>query len=206
VTRLLSRLDLRAKKEVEDVDAALGRIAAGTFGTCARCGGKIPAARLQALPAALHCLACARAEESPAGEEPEEETDRRGPVPAELALLGDRDKERAVWRTVLDDGRVDCDELRLVCRRGVVYLGGAVPSEPEHRMLLRLVTEVAGFTEVVDHLRVNPMLWGRDGDESGSARPSASSEAEDPENEDVVLSIEEGIEWAAPGEPPPDEE
>ena len=208
--RLLSRLDVRARMEVEDIDAALDRIADGTFGRCGRCGEGIPLPRLRALPTARHCLACARALESrssDAGEEAEEETGRSGPVPAELTHLGDCDKERAVWRIVLEDGRVDCDELRLVCRHGVVYLGGAVPSEPEHRVLLKLVTEVAGFTEVVDRLRVNPMLWERDGRPDGSV-PARSNgfEPEDPENEDVVLSIEEGLEWAPPAEPPPDEE
>jgi DnaK suppressor protein len=40
------------------VDAALERIKAGTFGKCERCGRTIPAARLQALPSAPHCVAC----------------------------------------------------------------------------------------------------------------------------------------------------
>jgi RNA polymerase-binding transcription factor len=208
--RLLSRLDVRARMEVEEIDAALDRIADGTFGRCSRCGEGIPLPRLRALPTARHCVACARALEarsSDDGEAVEEEAGRSGPVPGELAHLGERDKERAVWRMVLEDGRVDCDELRLVCRHGVVYLGGAVSSEPEHRVLLKLVTEVAGFTEVVDHLRVNPMFWEREGKPDGAA-PARSNgfEPEDPENEDVVLSIEEGIEWAPPAEPPPDEE
>jgi len=43
---------------LRNVDAALERIKAGTFGKCERCGRTIPAARLQALPSALHCVAC----------------------------------------------------------------------------------------------------------------------------------------------------
>lgn len=43
---------------IEQVDAALARIAAGTFGICVTCGQPIAAARLEALPAAAHCIEC----------------------------------------------------------------------------------------------------------------------------------------------------
>jgi RNA polymerase-binding protein DksA len=43
---------------IEQVDAALARIAAGTWGTCVTCGQPISAARLEALPAAAHCIDC----------------------------------------------------------------------------------------------------------------------------------------------------
>jgi DnaK suppressor protein len=44
-----------------EVDAALGRIEGGTFGTCERCGKSIPAARLDALPYTRYCTACSAA-------------------------------------------------------------------------------------------------------------------------------------------------
>ena len=47
-----------------EVRAALGRIAAGTFGRCAGCGKSIPRARLDALPYARYCVACATAVEA----------------------------------------------------------------------------------------------------------------------------------------------
>jgi RNA polymerase-binding protein DksA len=62
--RLLARLDDRGKRELEEVDVALGRIADGSYGACRACGGRIPAARLRALPATAHCLDCARDEEA----------------------------------------------------------------------------------------------------------------------------------------------
>ncbi len=40
------------------VDAALARVDAGTYGVCATCGQPIAAARLEALPAAAHCIEC----------------------------------------------------------------------------------------------------------------------------------------------------
>jgi DnaK suppressor protein len=44
-------------------DAALSRIAEGTYGACTVCGGEIGTRRLVAFPWARHCLACqARAE------------------------------------------------------------------------------------------------------------------------------------------------
>lgn len=51
---LLSQLELR----LEEVDAALGRIAEGTFGVCERCGGPIGEGRLEAIPGATQCVAC----------------------------------------------------------------------------------------------------------------------------------------------------
>lgn len=41
------------------IDAALTRIAAGTYGVCERCGGPISAERLAALPYAVRCVSCA---------------------------------------------------------------------------------------------------------------------------------------------------
>jgi RNA polymerase-binding transcription factor len=48
-----SRAELRA------LDAAAERLAAGTYGTCVRCGQPIAAERLDALPAATRCIRCA---------------------------------------------------------------------------------------------------------------------------------------------------
>jgi RNA polymerase-binding protein DksA len=41
-----------------DVEEALARIKAGTYGVCRHCGVAIDAARLRALPAAVLCIAC----------------------------------------------------------------------------------------------------------------------------------------------------
>ncbi len=48
----------RATQQLELVDTALARLDAGTFGACLRCGQPIPAARLEALPWAAHCIDC----------------------------------------------------------------------------------------------------------------------------------------------------
>ncbi len=63
IARLLVRLDDCGKAELEAIDRALARIAAGTYGRCEACGGAIPLGRLQALPAAARCLPCEEAHE-----------------------------------------------------------------------------------------------------------------------------------------------
>lgn len=54
-----SSVGLRAA-ELPEIDAALARIAAGTYGACEECGGAIGRDRLRALPLVRHCLGCAR--------------------------------------------------------------------------------------------------------------------------------------------------
>lgn len=46
--------------ELTDVDRALARIDAGTYGICERCGQKISVPRLEARPTATLCIDCAR--------------------------------------------------------------------------------------------------------------------------------------------------
>lgn len=49
----------QARAHLVEVDAALGRLDAGTYGWCERCGAGIPAARLEARPIARTCMSCA---------------------------------------------------------------------------------------------------------------------------------------------------
>ncbi len=44
---------------LSQIDSALERIAAGTYGVCESCGGPISPERLAALPYAVRCVACA---------------------------------------------------------------------------------------------------------------------------------------------------
>ncbi len=60
VTGVLSRLDGAERRLLDEIDAAQARLAAGTFGVCARCGKSIPLARLRAVPSARLCVACER--------------------------------------------------------------------------------------------------------------------------------------------------
>jgi len=51
-------LSAQALAAVDEIDAALGRIADGTYGACERCHQPIPKPRLKALPFARLCVAC----------------------------------------------------------------------------------------------------------------------------------------------------
>lgn len=48
----------------EAIELALQRIDAGTYGRCVACGAEIPRERLDAVPYAAYCIACARQRES----------------------------------------------------------------------------------------------------------------------------------------------
>lgn len=49
---------VRDAEELRDITAALGRMDDGSYGVCVDCGTDIPAARLQAQPAAMRCVPC----------------------------------------------------------------------------------------------------------------------------------------------------
>jgi RNA polymerase-binding transcription factor len=50
----------RNEQHLAAIDAALGRLDGGTYGTCVSCGRPIAPERLQALPSAALCIDCQR--------------------------------------------------------------------------------------------------------------------------------------------------
>ena len=50
---------LQVREHLGEVDAALERLDAGTYGTCERCGAPIGDDRLEARPVARTCIRCA---------------------------------------------------------------------------------------------------------------------------------------------------
>ena len=48
---------------IREIEAALARVASGTYGLCWGCGEKIAAPRLRVLPTATLCIECAMAVE-----------------------------------------------------------------------------------------------------------------------------------------------
>lgn len=61
MTRLESRLTERGQILLRQIDDALERIDAGSFGECERCGNDIGHGRLKAMPTAALCIECATA-------------------------------------------------------------------------------------------------------------------------------------------------
>ena len=49
----------QARRHLDEVEAALERLGAGTYGTCEVCGGPIAAERLEARSVARTCITCA---------------------------------------------------------------------------------------------------------------------------------------------------
>jgi DnaK suppressor protein len=54
-------------RELANIERALNSIKNGSYGKCEICGGKIPVARLNALPYATNCIECQRAAENSGG-------------------------------------------------------------------------------------------------------------------------------------------
>ena len=74
-------------RELANIERALIRIRSGTYGECEGCGGKIPLARLNALPYATSCIECQRMAET----------------------SGTANGQGADWSRVLDTGFSDVD-------------------------------------------------------------------------------------------------
>jgi DnaK suppressor protein len=56
-------LEENSEHVLAEIDEALARIEAGTYGTCVTCGREIPLERLEAIPYATQCIDCRRKEE-----------------------------------------------------------------------------------------------------------------------------------------------
>lgn len=59
--------ELALAAEVEEIEGALRRIAAGTYGRCEQCGTAVDPARLEARPQAALCITCQRGREGRRG-------------------------------------------------------------------------------------------------------------------------------------------
>jgi DnaK suppressor protein len=57
-------LSNHARNLLSQIDDAMRRMDAGTYGTCERCGEAIEIARLEALPSATLCMDCKRRDET----------------------------------------------------------------------------------------------------------------------------------------------
>jgi RNA polymerase-binding transcription factor len=63
VADTLSRLEGRERHQLDEVNAALARLEAGTYGVCEACSRPIPLGRLRAIPTARYCVECQVVEE-----------------------------------------------------------------------------------------------------------------------------------------------
>ncbi len=61
---LASQLKSIESDVLREIDAALDRIARGTYGICERCGEPIPLARLEVIPYARLCMKCLKSQQT----------------------------------------------------------------------------------------------------------------------------------------------
>ncbi len=94
ISTILDRLDGRQRRELQEIDDALQRIASGDYGKCAGCGEPIPVERLRAVPMTQFCMECASERERKKTSIAEEES-REMRMPADSSVLKDRETEGA---------------------------------------------------------------------------------------------------------------
>ncbi len=207
IARLLDRLSDRGKRQLEEIDAALERMTWGVYGVCLRCRRPISSERLRALPAARLCVKCAAAGErkspAPAGEE---EMMHPGRVAADLNVLTELELQSLIMEQLREDGRVDLEEVRIICRHGIVYLDGVLPSEPERSILLQILQDVVGIEEVVDRIKIEELLWERE-DRLKAEEPEEKPPWVEPYGtEDIIESEEQGTDYVPPVRPIPEKD
>ncbi|MEN6364923.1 MAG: TraR/DksA family transcriptional regulator [Rectinema sp.] len=61
--KMIEALGSQDLKRLRAIDAALSRINQGRYGSCMKCGKKIPSERLTAIPYAVLCIECQKGEE-----------------------------------------------------------------------------------------------------------------------------------------------
>ncbi len=158
--RFLRRLDDRTLSAVKEIDGALERIIKGSYGLCEVCRQAISIERLRSLPATRYCVSCAsKMQRQPTSAGAATEGTVTAEVSPDLSLLDDGELTQTVVEHLREDGRVDMEELHVVCRKGVLYLSGKIPSEAEHQIVLHTLTDVLGLAEIVDRLDVEELLW-----------------------------------------------
>lgn len=206
-TSLYDHLDKFETEQIEAIDLALFKMAVGKFGVCESCKKPMSLKRLEALPEARLCRRCADKFEEKQQRLPStrEVIAARVELPPEYKDLDDEELRDAILEEIRYDGRIDRHELSIICRKGVIFLEGFVPTEDQHQILLRILTERMGFTAVIDYLGINKVIWERLKRAPGRAEFPVSADAEEI-TEDVFESQEEGKSYMFPDRPPSEKE
>lgn len=212
-TELLDRLDDRSKLALDTIDLALARLTKGSYGRCEDCGRAIGEQRLEAMPEARLCVSCAEEYEmqnrklAPAGEIIEQQE-----ISDEHRGADDGELRESIALKLVEDGRLDLDELSVTVAGGVVYLDGIVPNSRQHSILLKTLRDVMGFTAVVDRLKVDESEWeGRDESEEITfdrkrerVRRRVAHEEEELTSDPLEYAVEETPPLIPSDKPPPD--
>ncbi len=207
LTSLYDQLDQRDIEQIERIDLALYKMETGKFGICEGCGNPISWERVKVLPETRLCRKCKRkfeAQKKKLAGFPEI-ISKHAELPAKYKNLNDREITEAILEEIDRDGRINREELHVICRKDVIYLEGAMPSEAQHQILMRILIDIMGFTAIVDHLATSKLLWERE--ERAPGRKDFNSSVDTEEiTEDVFESLEEGKPFMYPDHPPSEKE
>ncbi|MGC8495563.1 MAG: TraR/DksA family transcriptional regulator [Syntrophobacteraceae bacterium] len=170
ITEPFDRLDKEGRDEIEQIDLALRKIPLGDYGICENCGEEIFEKRLEVIPWARLCLECAQEFkkkglrlEAP-GEKvfgPPASRDEQTVwpnIPDEYQGLSESEIISLIVDRLESDGRIKTEELELSLKEGVLYLAGVLSSESEHQILMQTITDVLGFSSVIDHLKIDDFM------------------------------------------------
>jgi DnaK suppressor protein len=157
----LEQIDYRTIEELRNIDAALEKLEKDQYGQCEICERAIGHKRLEALPWAKHCISCAQQAESADNgvEDGEEEADRM-PLPLSDSQLVDN-----IWDALDTEESLKTDGLEIASTDGVVELTGFMPDRRQHQIVLEIIEESAGISEIIDHIEVIDERWEGDEDE-----------------------------------------
>lgn len=130
-------------------------------------------------------------------------------VPADYQSLNDRDLKLSILDNLKNEGCLDLEELEVSCRKGAVYLEGIIPGEIEHQILLRTLTDVMGFSPIIDHVQINALDWEREDVAPGSVESNPTPYEkelydEEPYSENILESEKNEIPYDLPDNMPPE--
>jgi len=191
----LGGLNRRQQEEIGIIDNALERMRQGSYGLCTGCGEQIQEKRLQAVPWAELCTECKDREEriqrrtsEPAREEePAFFPSSDGAVdPSEYS---DDELIELILERLEEGGLVDMEGVEIECENGLIRLSGVVPGEMQKEVLLSLLRDELGLTDIEDELAV-------------TIDPSRGEEGEPTDFEDIDTT-DDDLFW--PGEGPDEE-
>jgi len=170
IAKPYDQLDENGKNEIEQIDLALTKITIGDYGVCESCGDDISPRRLRALPWARLCVECARDYEKGHRALPEmTEVVGTAKIPDEFQDLTGEQIVGLIYERLQSDEKIETEELKIAVRKGVLYLDGIVADSSEHEMVIQILTDVMGFSAIVDRIELNEMVTD-DADEGGADR------------------------------------
>lgn len=156
------QLDQHGQKLMKEIDLALYKIAAGSYGICEACGNFVNLKRLYAIPWTRLCVEDASEFEKKRRALPPPEEVSLAELPPEYRGFTNRQIERAIRDRILSGGLLDQEDLGIRVRAGVVELEGSLLTEAQHQTVIQLLSDVMGFKYIEDRVNVRPSTRGEE--------------------------------------------